>query len=316
MPRQPGEKNARRWCYTLNNYTVDDEQRLQLLDCSFHVYGREIGDHGTAHLQGYITFANAKSLATLKALIPRAHLESARGTGEENLAYCSKADPNPFIKGELTSQGKRSDLDGLLTDIKAGMAYPDLIEAHPSEFFKYHGAIDKAMSIFLPDRNWTMEVIWCYGPTGTGKSHYANSQDLPGNIYRKPPGKWWDGYHGQPTVIFDEFRADWFPFYHLLLLLDKYPLKVEIKGGTRNFSSKRIIITCPVKWDECFRSQTEEKLDQLKRRITETRHFPFAYQEPRHEEVDNVGIWQAFEELDDINLPDLGFMEENVDLSH
>lgn len=311
MPRA-GSKSARRWCYTLNNYTENDETSIQAIPCIYHVYGREIGETGTPHLQGYIQFEHSKSLAGLKLLIPKGHLEQARGTGEENHAYCTKQDKQAFEFGDLKSQGKRTDLDALLTDIKSGMALPAIVETHPTEFFKYHQAIDKAMAIFQPERNWVMEVIWCWGPTGTGKSFYANTQDDAENIYRKPPGKWWDGYHGQPTVILDEFRGDWFPFYHLLLLLDRYPLKLEVKGGVRNFSSKRIIITAPVKWDELFRGQTEEKLDQLQRRITETKHFPFKWIEPIHVEDNYAGIWPG--QMQYIEPEDM-YIEENNSLN-
>ena len=51
--------------------------------------------------------------------------------------------------------------------------------------------------------------------------------------------------------------------------------------ATNNVNSSRtIIITAPCRWDEMFRGQTEEKLNQLGRRITKTQHFPFRYVAP------------------------------------
>jgi len=55
--------------------------------------------------------------------------------------------------------------------------------------------------------------------------------------------KWFDGYDGQDHVLFDDFRASWCTFSHLLNLLDKYPVNVEIKGGFRMFKPKIIWIT-------------------------------------------------------------------------
>lgn len=42
------------------------------------------------HIQGYVYFTNAKSLARVKKYLPRAHLEIAKGTPKQNIEYCSK----------------------------------------------------------------------------------------------------------------------------------------------------------------------------------------------------------------------------------
>jgi len=84
-------KRSRNWCFTLNNYLPDEEQALQEIDCKYMIYGRETGEKTwTHHLQGYIVFSTLKSLAQVKSLIPRAHLEPAKGTAEENRVNCTK----------------------------------------------------------------------------------------------------------------------------------------------------------------------------------------------------------------------------------
>jgi len=277
---------ARRWCYTLPNYTLDHEHQLQALVTKYHIYGREISPTtATPHLQGYLEFTNAKTLDAAKCFIgiPQIHLEVANGTGAQNKTYCSKSDPNPFESGQISAQGARTDIAGFVDAIREGAQTSDLMDSHPVELCKYHGFYDRIRVDLIPVRRWQTEVYWFHGPTGTGKSHTAH-QEAGEDVYRKPPGKWWDGYEGQANVIFDEFRPDWLKFYELLLICDKYPLKVEIKGGWRNFSAKKLFITCPIRWDEMFRSQTEEKLNQLQRRITETRFFPFRYFSPRIDE--------------------------------
>lgn len=89
-------------------------------------------------------------------------------------------------------------------------------------------------------RNWEMEVIVLYGPTGTGKSKYCN--DSFESPYWKQRGKWWDNYQHQETVILDEFYG-WLQWDVLLRLCDRYPLLVETKGGQIQFSTKRIVFT-------------------------------------------------------------------------
>lgn len=85
----------RKWCFTLNNY---DEKDLEIIDTKTHEYsnlkfivGKEIGESGTPHLQGYLEFKNAISMKSLKKWLPRAHLEKARGSSKQNYDYCSKA---------------------------------------------------------------------------------------------------------------------------------------------------------------------------------------------------------------------------------
>ena len=76
------------------------------------VFGRERGDSGTPHLQGFFVVANPVSLSQSKTLLNnyRCHLEIARGTPQQAADYCKKdGDFEEF--GELPQQGKRSDWD-------------------------------------------------------------------------------------------------------------------------------------------------------------------------------------------------------------
>ena len=57
----------RNFCFTHNNYSdtsLEDE-----ISCKYIVYGREVGESGTPHLQGFLSFSSAKSLsAAIKSL--------------------------------------------------------------------------------------------------------------------------------------------------------------------------------------------------------------------------------------------------------
>lgn len=82
---------ARRWCYTLNNYTPDELAQLHReFDTGIHVVGKEVGESGTPHLQGYVEFKNARGLSALKRINSRIHWEKARGNRDQNVEYCSK----------------------------------------------------------------------------------------------------------------------------------------------------------------------------------------------------------------------------------
>lgn len=85
---------CRKWVFTLNNWTDKEfdtiTQRFKILHAKYFI-GKEVGELGTPHLQGYVEFANATSFETLGALFNnRAHLEMARGKAMENINYCGK----------------------------------------------------------------------------------------------------------------------------------------------------------------------------------------------------------------------------------
>ena len=87
------DKQTRGYCFTLNNYTDDEEQQLQQLgrQVQYLVYGRERGgEANTPHLQGYIHFNSPTSFNRAKELLPRAHVERRRGTIDQAIEYCKK----------------------------------------------------------------------------------------------------------------------------------------------------------------------------------------------------------------------------------
>ena len=86
---------ARRWSFTLNNYTEDE-----IVSMSHHfrgltfVIGKEVGAEGTPHLQGYVEFKNQRDLSKLKTINERCHWEKSMGNRESNFEYCTKEDKN------------------------------------------------------------------------------------------------------------------------------------------------------------------------------------------------------------------------------
>lgn len=105
----PGDRlRARGWCWTLNNYTEEEYNKLKsndtldTLKIGKMVIGLEKGKFmGTPHLQGYYYFDNAVSFSTLKKLIPKGHIERAKGSPSDNFLYCSK-------EGNFVSRGFKS----------------------------------------------------------------------------------------------------------------------------------------------------------------------------------------------------------------
>lgn len=107
-----------RWCFTLNNYQPHEEETLQILGNGPHtrylVYGREVGQEGTPHLQGFVIFARSQRLQAAKALLgARVHLEVARGRNDQAANYCKKDDDFEEFGSLPNERGRRNDFHEL-----------------------------------------------------------------------------------------------------------------------------------------------------------------------------------------------------------
>lgn len=83
----------RKWCFTLNNYSIEEHKDMIKqfnTTTQYYIVGEEVGEKGTAHLQGYIEYKNARTLSSMKKINNRCHWEKARGNREANFIYCSK----------------------------------------------------------------------------------------------------------------------------------------------------------------------------------------------------------------------------------
>ena len=90
------------WCFTINNYNDDDIAKIKSYENNYLIFGREVGENGTPHLQGYIEFKTNRKLERLKREFHQtAHLEKRRGKAIEASDYCKK-DGNYEEYGEIS----------------------------------------------------------------------------------------------------------------------------------------------------------------------------------------------------------------------
>lgn len=263
------------WCFTLNNWEQAEVDAIVALHANglaqYIVIGKEVGQQGTHHLQGYIEMTNRRELSKMRKLVSgRAHFERRRGTALQASEYCKK-DGDYIELGEISpGQGKRVDLDTVRTMVAAGATHRDIIDT---------GAGMQALKYALhirpykePERKAKPRVLWFYGPSGTGKTYSAREEAKGYDLYwKRDSSKWWDGYDAHTAVIIDEYRPQpTLSFRDLLTLTDEYPTRVEVKGGSRQFVATLLIITAPTSPADTFVCETEEK-EQLLRRIDEIR---------------------------------------------
>jgi len=103
-PSPPSRKQispAVRWCFTLNNYTTEQVSSIVPLikeKCRLGIFGKETGENGTPHLQGYIEFRR-KARPSGVFGIPEIHWEKCKGSKADNIRYCCKDDIKPFCYG-------------------------------------------------------------------------------------------------------------------------------------------------------------------------------------------------------------------------
>jgi len=281
-------RRSRNWCWTVSNYT--DAQRLFIDESTAPVakylcYQPEIAPTtGTPHLQGFVSFANPRTLAGVSQLFGtcRPHLEPAGGTADQAIAYCEKEESRDLTAafgfcqfGERPSgpgQGSRTDLAEIGKRLRDGETIRTIAEDHPGDFIRYNRGLTAYAALFSKPRNFKTEVHWFHGATGGGKSHAARAEAGEGAFWKSmDSSKWWDGYDGVSPVVLDDYRCNFSTFTFLLRLFDEYPLQLEVKGGTVNFAAKKIYVTSPhpptVMWS------TREDLEQLTRRITEIRQI-------------------------------------------
>lgn len=270
---------AKCWCGTLQleDETFDGETWLKnLLDKGFISYGIgqiEQGSH--CHMQFYLILEKRHILNWLKKTISdKAHFEQARGSPAQNKAYCSKEDTRvkgPWEVGECRWKGFRSDLDAVSSMVKDGYGLEEIAENFPNTWVRYHRGIaslkhtlDNRAREFGPEGP---EVWIFWGEPGTGKSRRA-FETWPDAYVKPNNGKWWDGYEGQETVIFDDFKGSAMSLHDFQRVIDWYPLRMEVKGGYVNVQAKRYVFTANHHPSEWY-SEDADKHGTVMRRVNE-----------------------------------------------
>lgn len=256
---------SRNFCFTINNYSIVDVAFCDEIECKYIIYGYEIGESGTKHLQGYIMFKHARSFNAVRKLHKTWHLEIAKGSPMDNFIYCSK-DKNFVERGKRPKgQGKRSDIDEIKELVKKdNVNILDIYERAASyQAFRFG---EKGLQLYGKKRCWKTKVFWYFGSTGTGKSLKAFNMFpdawVSGEVRN---GFFFDGYNGEEVCIFDDFRPQDMTFSLLLKVFDRYPLRVRTLGGSCHFVAKTIIVTTNLPPEEFYNER--EDIGQLLRRI-------------------------------------------------
>ncbi len=275
MPKVASGKYKRHyaWVFTHNNYKRRDYRRYRLYvtlgQCRYIMWGKEVGDNGTKHLQDFVYFKDAKSFTTVAKLFKGAHIEAARTIGDA-IEYCKK-DGNWEEAGIAPHQGARRDLD----IVRSLAALEGMGVVSRTANMQQIRVAEKYLEYNEPKRDWKPKVIWLWGASGCGKTRTAHEEvkEATGDDFyvKSTATKWWSGYDAHDGVIIDDFRKTWWKYDEMLRLLDRYACQVEVKGGHRQMRARVMYITSILHPNQVYDYNEAEPWAQLERRIDEVR---------------------------------------------
>ena len=249
------DTTSRYWMFTLNNPQPEEDPKTW--GYHFLAYQLEKGADGTPHYQGYITFKKSKRFSGMKKLNPRAHWSMRKGSHDQALAYVTKEETRqegPWVLGNKPQQGKRTDLDKVKDDLDAGVDMKTIADKHWGHWLKYRSSFEKYAAMRTHARQGKPMVEVHFGPPGVGKTTavFEKIQQMGLTYYQKDPkSKWWDGYENQDVVVFEEYVGSCVAYSSLKTILDVTPAIVEVKGGSRRFTSSHVFFisnVAPQEW--------------------------------------------------------------------
>lgn len=250
-------EQLRSFVFTYNNFDDSSIFRIRsALDFRYLVVGREVGESGTPHLQGYCQLKSRMRFKKLGKLFPW-HIEPCKGSPEQASAYCKK--DNDFEEfGTICSESKNGERSQerwskILTMAQEGRM--DLIQSEfPGEYIRNLRQLKQVhVDTMVPNSSNVVSCLWLYGKPGTGKSRFAFDYDR--NAYFKNPNKWWDNYQNNKTIVLDDFdKTHAVLGYYLKRWADRYPFLAETKGGSLYPNYSVFIVTsnyrpCDI-WDD------------------------------------------------------------------
>lgn len=261
---------ARTWCFTQFASDEGDALNPELWPhMRYCIFQLELSETGRPHYQGYVEFGQPKRLGALQKMdgLEGAHFEQRKGTRDQARNYCRKLETRisePEVYGDwLAGVTDKIDHFAMKELIKEGKSDKEIYEDHPHFYIRYHQVLPKVRMMYAAPRENKTHVTLIYGSPGCGKTHYANNL-VPNAYWKQPHTKWWDGYSGNQDIVIDDFKG-WLAYTHMLRIMDKYPLMVEVKGSNLNFNPPKLVITCstlpwtwysndvPFKWHEFAR---------------------------------------------------------------
>lgn len=255
---------SRDFCFTLNNFTPDDESEIKAMFdngiCRYIIYGYEhltTEEGKTPHLQGYceLTTGNTARPTGMHQYVKRAHFGSRCGTRTQARVYCLKdcQDPVEYGTWKPDYQGTRNDLLAVKNRIQEGKSEQFIANNHFDSWCKYRRAFNRYRDIIqVPaeriveeyQRTWKTKVIVYWSEhTETGKTRKVYDEygyAINSMTFRNG---FWSPYNNEAIVLWDDFDPTCIERQQFLQLTDRYPCQIRQIGGWAQWKPKTLIIT-------------------------------------------------------------------------
>lgn len=248
--KETKDKQSRTYQLTINNPQDKDMQHenikkilMAIPNLIYFCMSDEIGEQKTYHTHIYFKTKNPIKFSTIKNKFPTAHIEESMGTAIENRAYIRKEGKWENTEKEHTNlkntfeewgilpkekRGSRSDLAQLYELIVDGLSNAEILRINP-DYMKYMNHIERTRQAIREDEfkdKWRdIFCIYVFGETNTNKTRTYMERYGYSNVYRitnYAGNAVWDGYRGQDTIIFEEYRSQ-ILISEMLTWIEGYP---------------------------------------------------------------------------------------------
>jgi len=226
----------------------------------------EEGAGGYLHWQVFVAFSEKKSLAGVKEVFGRStHAELSRSESASD--YVWKEDTRvPGTQFEFGHKPFRRNSKPDWDAIWDAAVGSDLMAVPSHLRVSHYSALKRIGSDFAKPVGMERTCVVYWGLTGVGKSRRAWEEATLDAYPKDPRTKFWCGYCGQRSVVIDEFRGG-IDVGHLLRWLDRYPVIVEIKGGSVCLKASNIFITSNLAPEQWYPELDLATKDALMRRL-------------------------------------------------
>lgn len=254
----------------------------------------EIGKNGTYHTHIYLVYKNPVRFSTLtKMFNEKAHIEFCKGTSEENRNYVFKTGKWAGTeKGEtnlvnthfefgtipVEKQGKRTDIELLIEEVKAGATNNEILLKYPEFAFRLDG-IDKiratVMGAKFQDTFRKLDVTYIYGIAGSGKTRSILEKYGYSNVYRTTDYQHpFDSYACQDIIVFEEFRSS-LKIEEMLNYLDGYPVELPARYSNRTACFTKVYIITNIPLEEQYTNIQEKQPETWNALLRRIHHYLF-----------------------------------------
>ena len=255
-------------------------------------------DTHNEHYHFVIQDDNAIRKSTLLKIMPYGSIEKQLGSNKQVYEYMLHIDLKSRKNGKIeythdiithniedfdtwlkleNEKGSRNDLVELTQMIEAGASDYEIIQANKEAFARYNNYIENTRKAINENKGSqereTLQVFYYYGDTGTGKTYTARHNHDRRDIfvvsdYKNP----WDNYKGQPIIILEEYRSNFYPT-DLLQYLDIYPLELRARYKNNYACWTTVYIISNIPPQDQYPNIDDHTKKAFYRRINEIKHF-------------------------------------------